>query len=289
MSTHNPNAASGRVTAPQLAARKRRGERLAMLTAYDTPTARILDDCGIDVILVGDSLGMVVLGRDTTLPVTMDEMIHHTRAVTRGTSRALVTGDMPFLSYHESPAQAVRNAGRFVQQAGASAVKMEGGRKRLDTIRAVLYAEIPVMGHLGLTPQSFHCVGGFRIQGKTGEQAHEIMEDARALAETGIFALVLEGVPAELARAVTREVPCPTFGIGAGPHCDGQVLVLHDMLGLTESSPQFVRRYADLGSQIASAVQRFQEDVRDGEFPSEAETYPSPEGLAEELRQRYGC
>jgi 3-methyl-2-oxobutanoate hydroxymethyltransferase len=260
-----------------------------MLTAYDTPTARILDANGIDVILVGDSLGMVVLGRDTTLPVTMDEMIHHTRAVTRGTSRALVTGDMPFLSYHESPAQAVRNAGRFVQEAGAATVKMEGGRKRLDVVRAVLNAEIPVMGHLGLTPQSFHSMGGFRIQGLTGEGAHEIMEDARALADAGIFALVLEGIPAELARAVTREVPCPTFGIGAGPHCDGQVLVLHDLLGLTDSPPRFVRRYADVGAQIATAVQRFQQDVRDGEFPSEGETYPSPEGLAHEIRERYGC
>ena len=289
MSTHHPAPASRRVTAPQLAARKRRGERFAMLTAYDTPTARILDDNGIDVILVGDSLGMVVLGRDTTLPVTMDEMIHHTGAVTRGASRALVTGDMPFLSYHESPAQAVRNAGRFVQEAGAATVKMEGGRKRLDVIRAVLNAEIPVMGHLGLTPQSFHSMGGFRIQGLTGERAHEIMEDARALADAGIFALVLEGIPAELARAVTREVPCPTFGIGAGPHCDGQVLVLHDMLGLTDSPPRFVRRYADVGTQIATAVQRFQQDVRDGEFPSEEETYPSPEGLAHEIRERYGC
>jgi 3-methyl-2-oxobutanoate hydroxymethyltransferase len=289
MSTHNRSPASPRVTAPELAARKRRGERLVMLTAYDTPTARILDSSGIDVILVGDSLGMVVLGRETTLPVTMDEMIHHTRAVSRGTSRALVTGDMPFLSYHESPAQAVRNAGRFVQEAGAASVKMEGGGKRLEAIQAVLDAEIPVMGHLGLTPQSFHRMGGFRMQGKTGERAHQIMEDARALADTGIFALVLEGIPAELARAVTREVPCPTFGIGAGPHCDGQVLVLHDLLGLTESPPRFVRRYADLGTEIAHAVQRFQKDVRDGGFPSEEETYPSPEGLAAEIRQRYGC
>ena len=171
----------------------------------------------------------------------------------------------------------------------AEAVKLEGGRKRLDAIRAVLDAEIPVMGHLGLTPQSFHRMGGFRMQGQTGERAHEIMEDARALANAGIFALVLEGIPAELARAVTREVPCPTFGIGAGPHCDGQVLVLHDLLGLTESPPRFVRRYADLGTQIATAVQRFQQDVRNGEFPSEQETYSSPDGLAHEIRERYGC
>jgi 3-methyl-2-oxobutanoate hydroxymethyltransferase len=183
----------------------------------------------------------------------------------------------------------VRNAGRFIQEAGAAAVKMEGGRKRLDVIRAVLDAEIPVMGHLGLTPQSFHRMGGFRVQGKTAERAHEIVEDARLLADAGVFALVLEGIPAELARAVTREVRCPTFGIGAGPHCDGQVLVLHDLLGLTEASPRFVRRYADIGSQIEAAVQRFQEDVRGGTFPSEAETYPSPEDFAREIRERYGC
>ncbi len=288
MSTY-PSPGTRRVTAPQLSVRKRRGERFAMLTAYDTPSAQILDANGIDVILVGDSLGMVVLGRDTTLPVTMDEMIHHTAAVSRGVSRSLVTGDMPFLSYHESPAQAVRNAGRFVQEGGAATVKMEGGRKRLQAIRAVLDAEIPVMGHLGLTPQSFHRMGGFRVQGKTGEQAHEIIEDARALADTGIFALVLEGIPAELARAVTREVPCPTFGIGAGPHCDGQVLVLHDILGMSGSVPRFARRYVDIHAQISDAVARFGEDVRSGEFPAEAETYPSPEGFAEEIRERYGC
>ena len=288
MSTH-PSAPS-RITAPDLAARKRRGERLTMLTAYDMPTARILDEAGLDVILVGDSLGMVVLGRETTLPVTMDEMIHHTAAVARGVRRSLVTGDMPFLSYHEGPGQTVRNAGRFIQEAGAAAVKMEGGRVRLPAIRAVLEAEIPVMGHLGLTPQSFHRMGGFRMQGKTAEGAHAILEDAIALSDAGVFALVLEGIPAELARAVTREVPCPTFGIGAGPHCDGQALVLHDVLGLTSGpTPRFARRYVDLRSEIAAAVHRFQADVRDGTFPSEEETYPSPEGFAAAIRDRYGC
>jgi 3-methyl-2-oxobutanoate hydroxymethyltransferase len=278
------------VTAPDLAARKRRGERLTMLTAYDTPTARILDEAGCDVVLVGDSVGMVMLGRDTTLPVTLDEMIHHTSAVRRGASRALVVGDMPFLSYHTSPADAVRNAGRFVQEAGAAAVKMEGGRRRLPVMRAVLDAEIPVMGHLGLTPQSFHRLGGFRVQGKSAEAAHELMEDARALADAGLFALVLEGIPADLARAVTREVRCPTFGIGAGPDCDGQVLVLHDLLGLTFTPPpRFVRRYADLRQVIGDAVGRYLDDVREGRFPAAAETYAAPAGFAEEIRTRYGC
>jgi 3-methyl-2-oxobutanoate hydroxymethyltransferase len=278
------------VTAPQLLARKRRGERLTMLTAYDTPTARILDGAGIDVVLVGDSLGMVVLGRDTTLPVTMDEMIHHTAAVSRGVRRALVVGDMPFLSYQASPADAVRNAGRFLKEGGAAAVKIEGGRRRLPAIRAVLDADIPVMGHLGLTPQSFHRMGGYRVQGRTIEAVHELLEDARALAGAGVFSLVLEGIPAEAARAVTREVPCPTFGIGAGPDCDGQVLVLHDLLGLTPGPPpRFVRRYADLTAEIRTAVLRFADDVRRGEFPSAAETYPSPVGLAEEIRERLGC
>jgi 3-methyl-2-oxobutanoate hydroxymethyltransferase len=260
-----------------------------MLTAYDTPSARILDRAGIDLVLVGDSLGMVVLGRETTLPVTMEEMLHHCAAVARGTDRALVVGDMPFLSYHATPADAVRNAGRFLQEGGAAAVKMEGGRRRLPAIRAVLDADIPVMGHLGLTPQSIHRMGGFRMQARTVEAAHELLEDAVALADAGVFALVLEGIPAELARAVTRDVAVPTFGIGAGPDCDGQVLVLHDLLGLTEGPPpRFVRRYADLGAEIRTAVLRFADDVRRGEFPAEAETYPSPAGLAEEIRQRLG-
>jgi len=289
MSTNSPKQPRS-VTAPDLARRKRRGERLTMLTAYDTPTARILDETGTDVILVGDSLGMVVLGRETTLPVTMDEMIHHTAAVARGVSHALVVGDMPFMSYQASPADAVRNAGRFVKEGAAAAVKIEGGRTRLDAVRAVLDAGIPVMGHLGLTPQSVHQLGGYRVQGKTIDAAHELVDDARALADTGIFALVLEGIPAELARAVTREIPCPTFGIGAGKHCDGQVLVLHDLLGLTFGPvPRFVRRYADLRAEIASAVGRYLDDVRSGEFPGKEETYPSPDGLAEEIRELFGC
>jgi len=289
MSTH-PASPIRPITAPELAARKRRGERLAMLTAHDAPTARALDEAGIDVILVGDSLGMAVLGFPTTLPVTMDQMIHHTAAAARGTARALLVADMPFLSYQASPEDAVRNAGRFVQEGGAAAVKVEGGRRRLAAIRAVLDADIPVMGHLGLTPQAIHRMGGYRVQGKTPEAAHELMEDARALADAGVFALVLEGIPSELARAVTREVSCPTFGIGAGPHCDGQVLVFYDLLGLTAGPvPRFVRRYADLGAEMRAAAGRFRADVLRGDFPADAETYPSPAGFAEEIRVRFGC
>jgi 3-methyl-2-oxobutanoate hydroxymethyltransferase len=282
-----PPRTSRQVTAPGLIAQKRRGERVTMLTAYDTPTARILDEAGIDVLLVGDSVGMVVLGRESTLPMTMDEMVHHTAAVSRGASRALVVADMPFLSYHVSSEEAVRNAGRFVQQAGAAAVKLEGGRRRLSSIHAVLDADIPVMGHLGLTPQSMHRMGGFKVQGKTIDAAEELLEDARTLDEAGVFALVLEGIPAELGQAVTREVRCPTIGIGAGPHCDGQVLVLHDMLGLTYGPvPRFVRRYADLRGEISSAVTRFADDVRAGTFPDETEAYATPAELSEKLGGR---
>jgi len=282
-----PQSAARTVTVPSLAARKRRGERLAMLTAYDTPTARLLDEAGCDVLLVGDSVGMVVLGRENTLSVTMDEMVHHTRAVARGAHRALVVADMPFLSYQVSPSEAVRNAGRLVQDGGAAAVKLEGGIRQLPAVRAILDADIPVMGHLGLTPQSLHRMGGYRVQGRTVDSAVELVQEAGVLADAGVFALVLEGLPASVAAEITRQVPCPTFGIGAGPECDGQVLVLHDILGLTVGPvPRFVRRYADLGAQIASAAGRFVQDVRDGSFPSEAETYPSPEGVAEGIRRR---
>ena len=282
-----PARTSRQVTAPSLIARKRRGERITMLTTYDTPTARILDEAGIDVLLVGDSVGMVVLGRDSTLPVTMDEMVHHTAAVSRGASRALVVADMPFLSYHVSPEEAVRNAGRFLQEAGAAAVKLEGGRRRLPALQAVLSADIPVMGHLGLTPQAMHRMGGFKVQGKTIDAADELLEDARMLDEAGVFALVLEGIPAQLAQVVTQQVHCPTIGIGAGPHCDGQVLVLHDMLGLTHGPvPRFVRRYADLQGEISSAVSRFADDVRAGTFPDETEAYPTPSELSEKLGGR---
>ena len=266
-------------TVPDIRARKRDGRRLVMRTAYDYPTARLLDAAGIDIILVGDSLANTVLGYDSTLPVTMDEMLHHTRAVVRGTRRALVVGDMPYLSYQTGVGDAIRNAGRFLKEAGAAAVKIEGGRKRAGLVRALSEAEIPVMGHIGLTPQSLHVMGGYRVQGKKSDDVRALVDDARALQEAGIFALVLEGMPAPAARAVSEAIDIPTIGIGAGPDCDGQVLVLHDLIGLTEGNPpRFVRRYAAVGEEIADAARRFIADVQSGAFPSEAETYqvPSP-------------
>lgn len=278
--------ASHRTTVPDIKARKSVG-KIVMLTACDAPTARMADDAGADIILVGDSLAMVCLGHETTLSVTMDEMIHHAKAVKRARPRALVIGDMPYLSYHLSVEEAVRNAGRFVAQAGCGGVKIEGGRKRLRTIEAILGAEIPVMGHLGLTPQSYHVMGGFRVQARTAEAAEALVREAQLLAACGVFSIVLEGVPAEVAQIVTAEVPVPTIGIGAGPHCDGQVLVTHDVLGLSGSEPpRFVRRYADLASAATLALGSFAEDVRGGRFPSEAESYHLPQGAAEELRMR---
>jgi 3-methyl-2-oxobutanoate hydroxymethyltransferase len=248
-----------------------------MLTAYDYPTARILDAAGIDILLVGDSLGNNVLGYETTLPVTMEEMLHHTRAVARAARRALVVGDMPYLSFQTGRRDAVRNAGRFLKDGGAAAVKLEGGRKRAFLVQALLDAEIPVMGHIGLTPQSVHLMGGYRVQGKTIDQARALVEDAVALEEAGVFSLVLEGMPESLGRAITEAVSVPTIGIGAGRHCDGQVLVFHDLVGLGEGSPpKFARRYARIGDEIGAAARRFIQDVHDGSFPSEAEIYSAP-------------
>ena len=273
------------VTVPDLLKMKQRGERIAMLTAYDFPTARAVDAAGADILLVGDSLGMVVLGYDSTLPVTMPEMLHHTRAVARGTARGLVVADMPYLSYHVSLEESVRNAGRFVQEAGAKAVKVEGGRKRAAVIRAIRDAEIPVMGHVGLTPQSVHDFGGFRLQGKSAEAAAAILEDALAVEEAGAFSIVLEGIPAELAAMITERVGIPTLGIGAGAGCDGQVLVLHDLIGLTEGHvPSFARRYAEVGEAIRQASRRFIEDVREGRFPAEAESAHLKPEVADALR-----
>jgi 3-methyl-2-oxobutanoate hydroxymethyltransferase len=251
-----------------------------MLTAYDAPTARLLDEAGVDVLLVGDSLGNNVLGYDSTLPVTMEEMLHHTRAVVRGARRALVVADMPYLSFHTGRRDAVKNAGRFIKDAGAAAVKIEGGRRRGDLVRALLDAEIPVMGHVGLTPQSVHLMGGYRVQGKRVDEARALVEDARALEEAGIFALVLEGMPEQVGRAVTRAVGIPTIGIGAGRYCDGQVLVFHDFAGFNPGPlPRFARRYADLNSVIGDAARRFIADVRQGAFPSESEVYSAPTPL----------
>jgi 3-methyl-2-oxobutanoate hydroxymethyltransferase len=262
-----------KVTVPAIQARKG-GPKIKMVTAYDAPSARIADRAGADIILVGDTLAHVVLGFDDTLPATVDIMIHHTAAVARAKPGALVVGDMPWLSYHLSVEETVRNAGRLLREGGAEAVKLEGGRKRLPMIEALLSAEIPVMGHLGLTPQSIHTMGGYRVQGKRAEAAHELLEDARALAAAGVFGIVLEGVPNVLAQVVTQEVPVPTIGIGAGPYCDGQVLVFHDVLGLYDGRvPKFVRQYAHLADAATEALQHFFADIQEGTFPSDAESY----------------
>lgn len=262
-----------KVTVPAIRARKG-GPKLKVVTAYDAPSATIADRAGADIILVGDTLAHVVLGFEDTLPATVDIMIHHTAAVARAKPSALVLGDMPWLSYHISVEETVRNAGRLIREGRADAVKLEGGRKRLPMLEALLAAEIPVMGHLGLTPQSIHTMGGYRVQGKRAEAARELVKDARALAEAGVFAIVLEGVPDVLAQIVTEEVPVPTIGIGAGPHCDGQVLVYHDVLGLHYGHlPKFVRQYAHLADTATDALQRFFADVESGAFPSDAESY----------------
>jgi len=276
-------APNGPISAPDVRARKGDGPPLVMVTAYDAPSARVADDAGVDMILVGDSLAMVVLGYDDTLQVTIDDMAHHVAAVGRARPRSLVVGDLPWLSYHVSREETVRNAARLVR-AGAAAVKLEGGRKRLDAVRAILDAEIPVMGHLGLTPQSVHALGGFRVQGKRLDAAQAIVDDAVALADAGCFAIVLECVPDAVARLVTDAVPVPTIGIGAGRHCDGQVLVYHDLLGLEDRrTPKFVRQYAALKADATNAVARFADDVRSGRFPSSDETYHLADDVAEAL------
>jgi 3-methyl-2-oxobutanoate hydroxymethyltransferase len=247
---------------------KQRGEKIAMLTAYDAMMARLLDCAGIDVLLVGDSLGMVLLGYETTLPVTLDAMVHHTAAVSRGAKRALIVADMPFLTYQITVAEALRNAGRLVQSGGANAVKIEGGQAVVETTARLVEIGIPVMGHLGLTPQSVNQLGGFRRQAKSKEDAQRLIEDAKALEEAGVFAIVLESIPADLAQTVTAQLSIPTIGIGAGPHCDGQVLVSYDVLGLTEySAPSFAKRYAQLGEAISEAARTYAQEVRDGQFP----------------------
>ncbi len=259
-----------KVTTLTLRRKKARGEPITMLTAYDYPTALILDRVGIDAILVGDSVGMVVLGYPNTLPVTMDEMIHHCRAVARGAQYALLIGDMPFLSYQVSVEEAVRNAGRFLQQGGMDAVKLEGGRERLDAIQAIVSAGIPVMGHLGLTPQSVHQLGGFRPQGRTAQAARRLLEDALLLEEAGCFSLVLESVPARLAEFISQRLSIPTIGIGAGRGCDGQVLVTHDLLGLFDRfTPRFVKKYADLYGTMQQAFREYIADVQLRRFPAD--------------------
>jgi 3-methyl-2-oxobutanoate hydroxymethyltransferase len=263
-----------RITAPQIIDMKRRGEVIAVLTAYDFPTARLADQAGIEILLVGDSLGTVVLGYDSTLPVTMDDMLHHTRAVTRAKTAALVVADMPFMSYQASDDDAVRNAGRLVQEGGADAVKLEGGERVLEAVRRMIAAGIPVMGHLGLTPQSVNAFGGYKVQARGEADQERLMNDARALQAAGCFALVLEGIPAKLGADVSRALTIPTIGIGAGAACDGQVLVTHDLLGLFQGhKPKFVRRYAELGDAMRESFERYIADVKARRFPGEQESY----------------
>ena len=283
-------AGNGKITVPDILNRKvslssienQPQKKITCLTAYDYPTARLLDEAGVDILLVGDSLGMVVLGYESTLPVTLEEILHHTRAVRRGAKRALVVADMPYGSFHASAEETLRNAIRLVKEAGAEAVKIEGGERRLEMIARLVEAEVPVMGHVGLTPQSLHALGGYRVQGKTRNAAEQVLRDARAVEAAGAFAIVLEAIPRELAARVTQELRIPTIGIGAGPDCDGQVLVLHDMVGLTFEPPaKFVRRYADLGETISRAAREFCADVREGRYPSDAECYHAPVGIHE--------
>jgi len=254
--------------------KKREGQKISMLTAYDYPTARIVDEAGIDGILVGDSLAMVVQGLDNTLGATMDEMIYHTRMVTRAAQRALVIGDMPYLSYQISLEDAVRNGGRFLKEGGAQAVKIEGGREVAEKIEAMTKAEIPIMAHIGLTPQAIHRMGGYRVQGRTEEAARKLREDARILEEAGAFSMILEAIPADLAAQITEDLGIPTIGIGAGPSCDGQVLVIHDVLGLFERFvPKFVKQYVNLKDVSLKAVGRFREEVERGEFPGKEHSF----------------
>jgi 3-methyl-2-oxobutanoate hydroxymethyltransferase len=283
-----PGTGTPRMTAPAVRARKAGvgADPLVMVTAYDAPGARIADEAGVDLILVGDSLAMVVLGYDDTLQVTVRDMAHHTAAVGRARPGALVVADLPWLSYHLGPEDAVRNAARLVR-AGAQAVKLEGGRKRLPVVSALVDAEIPVMGHLGLTPQSVHTMGGFKVQATEAGAAEALVDDALALAAAGCFSIVIEGVPAGVARLVTETVPVPTIGIGAGPWCDGQVLVLHDLLGLEDRrAPKFVRRYASLKADAVGAVSAFAADVRSGRFPTHDESYHDGDEIARVLDLR---
>ncbi len=270
-----------RLTVVDIAKRYADGERLAMLTAYDFPTAKILDEAGIPLLLVGDSLGQVILGYESTVRVTMDEMLHHTKAVVRGSDRALVVADMPFLSY-ATPDEALENAGIFLREAGAQAVKVEGGVRTARTIETLVRAGIPVMGHIGLTPQSATMLGGYRAQGRTAVKARELLEQAMALEAAGCFSIVLECVPARVAARISDALSIPTIGIGSGRGCDGQVLVFHDLLGLYEGRPpRFVKRYADLASEIKAALELYAADVRSGAFPEDAHTYAiSDEELA---------
>lgn len=276
-----------RVTITDIRQMKQRGEKIPVLTAYDYSTAKFLDEAGVPMLLVGDSLGMVVLGYESTIPVTMDEMIHHTKAVVRGAKRALVVGDMPFMTYHTSTSDALRNAARFVQEAGAQAVKLEGGVTVAETVRKVVSCGIPVMGHIGLTPQSVNQLGGFKVQGRTLSAALSLIEDAKALEEAGAFAIVLETIPAPLAKIITEQISVPTIGIGAGPHCDGQVQVVSDLLGLfSDFVPKHAKQYAKLSDEIRSAVKAYLSEVVEGVFPTDKHSFAMDQDLVDELMRQ---
>jgi len=273
-----------RITINQIKEMKPKGEKIAMLTAYDFVTAKLVDEVGIPLILVGDSLGMVVLGYESTIPVTMEEMLHHTKAVVRGTKRAMVIGDMPFMTYHISVEDALRNAARFIQEGGAQAVKLEGGVTVAEKVKRIVECGIPVMGHIGLTPQSIHQLGGFKVQGKTPEAAARLLEDARALEQAGAFAIVLETIPAQLAKIITAKLSIPTIGIGAGIYCDGQVQIINDILGsYTEFVPKHAKQYAKLTDIITKAVTQYYNEVKSGTFPTEKQSSSIDESLLAEL------
>lgn len=274
-----------KVTVNTLREMKEKKERITMLTAYDYLTAKILDECGVEVLLVGDSLGMVVLGYETTLPVTLEDVLYHTRAVSRGAKRAMVVADMPFLTYQTSKVEALKNAGRFLQEGGAQAVKVEGGAEMAETVEFLVKRGIPVMGHIGLTPQSVHQLGGFKVQGRSIEQARKLLLDARSLEEAGAFSLVLECLPYLLAQLITGKTRIPTVGIGAGPYCDGQVLVIQDLLGYFETVPRFVKRYASLGEEVKRAVEKYIKEVKEGSFPTSEHSYPLADDVWEGLRE----
>lgn len=272
-----------KITPGKLREMKEEGEKITMITAYDYPSAKVLERTEIDSVLVGDSVGNTVLGYENTMPVTMEEMIRHTKAVSRGLERPLLIADMPFLSYQTSVEDAVRNAGRFIKETGAQAVKVEGGSEFFDQIRRIIDAGVPVLGHLGLTPQRIHQFGGYQPRGRTVEEAKKIYDDAQKLEEVGVFGLVLESIPKELGRKVTEKIDIPTIGIGAGPHCDGQVLVFHDLLGWTEFSPKFLKKYADLISTIEESVNEYIEEVKSVDFPTSEYSYEMDEEILKEL------
>jgi len=275
-----------RITINRIKEMKQKGEKISMLTAYDYTTAKIIDEAGIPLILVGDSLGMVVLGYESTIPVTMEDMLHHTKAVVRGTKQALVIGDMPFMTYQVSIEDTLRNATRFIQAAGAQAVKLEGGRTVAEKIRRIVDCGIPVMGHIGLTPQSIHQFGGFKVQGKTSEAASRLLEDARAVDEAGAFAVVLETVPAPLAKLITDEISIPTIGIGAGIGCDGQVQVINDILGsFTDFVPRHAKQYAKLADIIRKAVTEYSNEVKAGSFPTDKQSFSMDESILAQLKE----